>query len=571
MLIEKKQRKFLPKEFNFTSWNELEVIYQKLLDLSIQTLDDFKTFLLYKSELDAFIEENAAWRYIKMTIDTQNKEFSDAYTFFITEIQPKLSPFEDLLNKKLLTFQSFIEELSNDKGYSIYFRLCKIAVDLFREENIPIEAEINQLTQQYGAINGAQSIHYQGKDWTLQQASLFLKDKKEELRKEVFELISERRKKDRVALDDLMNQLIEKRHVLALNAGFENFREYKFVAMGRFDYSVKDCLDFHLSIQKHIVPLSREIQQKQANKLGKKLLKPWDTEVDPINEHPLKPFTDGKELFEKTKLLFGEMDTFFEECVALLGDLNHIDLESKKGKAPGGYNYPLYESGVPFIFMNAVGSQRDLTTMVHESGHAIHSILSHSLHLTGFKNLPSEIAEVASMSMELMSMDYWHVFYTNEKDLNRAKKEQLESIISVLPWIACVDEFQHWIYLHPKQTNEDRKNAWTEIQLKFSTGSVDWTEYEDIKSFAWQKQLHIFEVPFYYIEYGFAQLAALSIWKNFKENKEKTLQQYKDCLSLGYTKSLPELYQIAGVFFDFSENYVKELSQFLWKELKKLD
>ena len=247
----------------------------------------------------------------------------------------------------------------------------------------------------------------------------------------------------------------------------------------------------------------------------------------------------------------------------------HLDLESKKGKAPGGFNYPLYESGHPFIYMNAVGSFRDITTMVHEGGHAIHSVLSHPLELVEFKNLTSEIAELASMSMELISMDHWDVFFDNEEDLNRAKRDQLLDILSTLPWVACIDKFQHWIYTKPSHTVADRENYWLSLLNEFGSNTVDWTGYEDDRKNMWQKQLHLYEVPFYYIEYGMAQLGAIAIWKNFRENPEKTIQQYKDALSLGYTKSIGEIYETAGISFDFSSEYVKELASFIHQEINK--
>ncbi|MDG2485971.1 MAG: M3 family metallopeptidase, partial [Flavobacteriaceae bacterium] len=247
-----------------------------------------------------------------------------------------------------------------------------------------------------------------------------------------------------------------------------------------------------------------------------------------------------------------------------------LDLESKPGKSPGGYNYPLYEIGVPFIFMNAVGSQRDLVTMVHEGGHAIHSFLSRDLELTGFKSLPSEVAELASMSMELLSMEEWDKFYTNEEDFKRSKREQLETTLSLLPWIAQVDEFQHWLYVNHTHSVEERKEKWNSLSSEYGTGLVDYSGFEDIKSNAWQRQLHIFEVPFYYIEYGIAQLGALGVWKNSLEDKQSAISKYKAALKLAYTKTIPEIYSTAGIEFNFSEGHIKKLADFIQNELEKM-
>ena len=244
-----------------------------------------------------------------------------------------------------------------------------------------------------------------------------------------------------------------------------------------------------------------------------------------------------------------------------------LDLDSRKGKAPGGYNYPLYESNIPFIFMNATGNVRDLTTMVHEGGHAIHSFLSKDLELVYFKELTSEIAELASMSMELISMEHWDIFFDNKEELKRAKLEQIRGLITVLPWIATVDKFQHWIYTHPTHSVPDRIENWNKIARKFSSKIIDYETCEWYFTNSWQKQLHIFEVPFYYIEYGFAQLGAIAIWRNYKLNPEKTLNQYENALKLGYSVPISQVYETAGIKFDFSEKYIGELMEFVKKEL----
>ena len=267
--------------------------------------------------------------------------------------------------------------------------------------------------------------------------------------------------------------------------------------------------------------------------------------------------------------MFNNIDPYFSDCIDSMDQMGHLDLDSKKGKSPGGYNYPLYEIGVPFIFMNAVGSHRDLITMIHEGGHAIHSFLTRDLKLTSFKDVPSEVAELASMSMELLSIKNWDIFYSNKNDLNRAIREHLEDILKVLPWIAQIDAFQHWIYENPHHTSNERKQYWVKLCNRFGTGLTDWDGYEDVLYNSWQGQLHLFEVPFYYIEYGIAQLGAIGIWKNSKLDYNKAINDYKSALSLGYTKSIPEIYKTGGVSFDFSNKYIKELSDFVWSEIQK--
>jgi oligoendopeptidase F len=356
-----------------------------------------------------------------------------------------------------------------------------------------------------------------------------------------------------------------------LNAGFQNFRDYKFQALGRFDYLKEDCFDFHHAIKTHIVPLVKDIQAKKLALTGEAKFKPWNTEVDPEGKAPLKPFETGKEMLDGCVQMLGNLNPYFADCLKTMEEMGHLDLDSKAGKAPGGYNYPLYEIGVPFIFMNAVGAQRDLVTMIHEAGHAVHSFLSRELSLTGFKNLPSEVAELASMSMELLSMKEWGHFYSNGDDLNRAKREQLEGVLKVLPWIAQIDAFQHWVYEHPTHTVEDRHAHWSKLSKDFGTGLTDWSGYEDQIATSWQRQLHLFEVPFYYIEYGIAQLGALGVWMNSLTDFDKGLTAYQEALKLGYTKSIPEIYETAAVPFDFSSERLKSLADFIQIELKKLD
>jgi len=250
--------------------------------------------------------------------------------------------------------------------------------------------------------------------------------------------------------------------------------------------------------------------------------------------------------------------------------MGHLDLESRLGKAPGGFNYPLYETGVPFIFMNSVGSVRDLVTMVHEGGHAVHSFLSRDLELTSFKNLPSEVAELASMSMELLSMDHWNVFFEDEDELRRAKKEHLAKIIGILPWIATIDAFQHWVYQNPDHSPTERTENWLRISNGLSDNVTDWTGYEDIRKYQWQKQLHLYEVPFYYIEYAIAQLGAIAVWRNYRQDPEQALDRYEAALSLGYTETIGEIYRTAGIEFNFSQEYVRELMNFVWDEYVRL-
>lgn len=558
------QRRFLPDKLKVTSWEVLEPYFTQLLNRAIGSKTELEEWLKDRSELEAFVSEELAWRYVRMTCDTENKELEQAYLFFVTEIEPKISPLNDLLNKKMME-SSFINELDHDK-YFIYLRGVKKEIEIFREANVPIMAEIATESQKYGSIVGSMTVEIEGKELTLQQAANYLKSPDRARREEAFRKINEKRMAHAAELDDLFSRLVSLRHQVAVNAGFENFRDYMFAALGRFDYTPQDCYDFHEAIRQEVLPLVKQFHLTREKELGYQL-RPWDSEVDTQNREALEPFTSGADLLDKTIKCFRKVDDYFAWCIETMDNMNRLDLESRKGKAPGGYNYPMAETSVPFIFMNAASSTRDVETMVHEGGHAVHSFLSKDLELASFKNCPSEVAELASMSMELISYEGQDEFYPSPEDFNRAKEEHLEGIIKILPWIATIDKFQHWIYTHPNHSKEERKTYWLELSREFGTGVIDWSGLEDILAYTWQKQLHLYEVPFYYIEYGMAQLGALAVWRNYIQNKEKAVKQYKEALSLGYTKSIGDIYRTAGIEFNFSAPYIRELMAFVKTQL----
>jgi oligoendopeptidase F len=566
--IEKIKRAFLPQNFEITNWEALKPFFQLLVERPINSQSDLEQWLKDISELEAVVSEDACWRQIKMTCDTTDKKLEEAFTYFCMEIQPKLQPYADLLNKKLVNC-AFTKELDQSL-YHTYLRSVQKSIDLFREENIPIQAELSVLQQQYGAIAGKMTVEVNGTEYTLQQAAKFLESSDRELRKDVYTKIQERRKQDATSMHELYSTLIGKRHQIAVNTGFENYRDYKFKELGRFDYTKEDCFQFHEAVKLHVVPLVNDIYEHKRIQLGLDNLKPWDTEAEPEGTIPLKPFTDGKDLYEKSVKCFSALHPFFADCLRKMNELKHFDLESRKGKAPGGYNCPLAESGAPFIFMNAAGQMSDVTTMVHEGGHAVHSFLAHPLPLSAFKEYPMEIAEVASMAMELFSMNHWGAFFNNEADLKRAKLHQLERTITIFPWIAIIDKFQHWVYEHPQHSIEERTASWMSILNEFSTSAIDYKGLDQYREIGWQRQLHLFEVPFYYIEYGIAQLGAIGLWMQYKQNPEKALQHYMNALSLGGTKTLPELYAAAGLSFDLTPTYIKQLMDFVKTEMEQL-
>ena len=563
--IQKTPRHFVPKEFMVTDWQNLEPYFKDLLERNIDSKERLEKWLHDLSELEAVVSEDACWRQIKMTCDTKDKTLEAAFNFYCIELQPNIQPYADALNKKLVN-HPLTKELDT-KQYFTYLRSVRKSIELFREENIPLQSELAVMQQQFGVISAKMTVTINGEEYTLQQAAKFFHHSDRNLREEAYRKIQERRLQDTEPLNNLYSNLLEKRNKEAQNAGFENYRDYRFKELGRFDYTKQDCFDFHEAVKQHVMPLVNMIYQKKKEKLGLDILRPWDLEAEPAGTTALQPFTTAKELIDLSIECFSKLRPFFGDCLTKMNSIKHLDLESRMGKAPGGYNCPLAESGAPFIFMNAAGQMQDLITMVHEGGHAIHSFLAHPLPLTGFKEYPMEIAEVASMSMELFSMEHWEVFFSDADQLNRAREYQLERVITIFPWIAIVDKFQHWIYEHPVHSNEERTNEWNKILTEFSDTVVDYSGLENFRSNLWQKQLHLFEVPFYYIEYGIAQLGAIGMWKQFKLNKEEALNNYCNALSLGGTKTLPQLFETAGLKFDFSPNTIKELMDFVKQEM----
>lgn len=552
-----------------TSWSDVESRFEELLYRTLNDVESLRRWMQDRSALEAELQEDMGWRYIHHSCDTASEAKQAALNFFIQEIEPHLADYNDKLNRKALG-SPFLDQLRQEPGYAVYLRGMEKEVGLFRSENIPLFTEITTLANHYGQITGAMSVEVDGEERTFQQAALELKSTDRERRREVYLKINERRFESHEELNTLFQELLQLRHQVALNAGYANFRDYMFDALGRFDYTPQHCVDFHDSVEQHIVPLINAFEEERKAKLGYDTLKPWDLDVDPDLLPPLKPYSGQDDLIAKTEAIFQTLDPEYGRVIRNMREKGHFDLDSRIGKAPGGYNYPLYQSALPFIFMNSAGSMRDMITMMHEGGHAIHSWLSRNLELTGFKNTPSEIAEVASMAMELISMDGWDAFFANAEELKRARRYQLEKILSILPWIATVDAFQHWIYTHPNHTESERTDAWLSIYRRFSGNVIDRSDVAKYEPYGWHRQLHIFEVPFYYIEYGIAQLGAIGIWKNYKSSPHQTLEQYSAALAEGYMKPLPELYRMAGIAFDFSPGYIQELARFVKAELEAL-
>lgn len=564
----REQRKLVPQDFIIKDWESLKTYFETLLQRNPQTQEDLAAYLEEISELESVVDEEMAWRYIRMTCDTKDEKSAEAYEYFVRNIAPELSIYSNKLNQKVADHPLFSE--LDHSVYLTYTRSLQRQLELFREENVARFAEDRSLAQQFSGLIGAMSVEHEGENLTLQQAGKLLESHDRKLREDIWLKVQQRRIEDKEKLDEVLDKLIALRHSIGKEAGFISYTQYKFQELGRFDYSPEDTLAFHDAVERVVTPVYVQLMNERKERLGVERLRPWDLQVDVFGDAPLHPFNDAGELIGKTVQVLASLRPELGNILEMMDRKGFLDLESRMGKAPGGYNYPLAESGVPFIFMNATGTQDDVTTILHESGHAIHAFLTHDIKLNALKNTPSEVAELASMSMELLALDYYDLFYPAEEELKRAKKEQLLRSIIIFPWIATIDAFQQWIYDHPEHNKEERREKWLSLYYRFHGDAVDWEGYEEYQSIMWQKQLHIFEVPFYYIEYAIAQLGALAVWRNYKQNSGEGLNAYLEALKLGYKRPIPEIYEAANISFDFSASYMKDSIDFCLQEYSKL-
>lgn len=561
-------RQFVPANINLGSWKELNPLFEKLeeqLDTS-SSAENLEQVILNWEELSAAIAEEGSKRYIAMTCQTEDKDAEKAYLEFVEKIEPEEKECNFLLSKKL-TKHPQCKDLKNQR-YEVFLRDTALQVELFRSENVTLETEASKLGQKYQKIIGGLTVHFQGKEQTLIQMSRHLEGTERNHRQEAWELVANRRLDESEKIDSHIDDLAKLRNQMSENAGFSNYRDYAHKRLGRFDYSPDDCISFQNAIEEEMVPLLRELQDERIQELNINELKPWDTATDPKGRPPLEPFEKVSDLIECSQSIFNQVDGNLSNWFQTMQDLDLLDLANRKGKAPGGYQCSLDESRLPFIFMNSVGVQRDVETLLHEAGHAFHSMASQNEPLHSYRHAPIEFCEVASMAMELLGSEFLEEFY-NSEEARRARINHLEGIVFVFPWIATVDAFQHWLYLNPDHSIEDRDKAWSNLIDRFG-GNVDWTHYELAKAKLWHKQLHIFLHPFYYVEYGIAQLGALQVWANYKNNRSKALNDYKAALALGGSKPLPELFKRCNIQFDLSRDTVAPMADLLRKELKAL-
>ncbi|MGE4620252.1 MAG: M3 family oligoendopeptidase [Planctomycetota bacterium] len=562
-------RHFLKEDFKPKNLDSIQEVYQALLERDISDQESLENWCRDWSETDSSIAEEGARRFVQHTCYTDDPEITASYMEWIEKIQPGLKEISFNMDRKFIDSPA----LANlpEEEFGIWTKSVRNSVELFREQNIPLQTEEAKLEAKYDETIGAMSVEFDGETRTLPYMGRILEETDRGRREQAFRAIWDRVLQDEDKIQGIFDQQLDLRHQMATNAGFDDYRALRFRQLERFDYGPDECLQFHDSIESVILPLVKERQKKRQEMLGVETLRPWDSAVDPQGRPPLRPQESGTELIEGCRQIFAKVHPDLDHMFRILIDGELLDLNSRAGKAPGGYQCTYHEIRKPFIFMNAAGKQGDVETLLHEGGHAFHSIEAREHRFIANRGAPIEFCEVASMAMELLGSPYLDVFYNNPDQVVRARIEHLEGIISLFPWVAMIDSFQHWIYTNPGHSRDDRKAQWLATMDRFGTGQVDWSGLDEIRSHRWMRQSHLFGVPFYYVEYAIAQLGALQVWRNHREEPNSAIQRYREGLSLGNTRSLPELYAGAGIRFDFSKSNLEDLISMVREEINTLE
>ncbi|MBW8887934.1 MAG: M3 family oligoendopeptidase [Fibrobacteres bacterium] len=550
-------RSFIAADADLSAW---EGIKPYLEELNARPLPDRAALLKWirdYAELSDAVHEEGSRLYIGMTCFTQDSAKQKAYLDFVETVEPAMAPVIDELNKKAIAHPE-AKHLPKEE-YGQWLESLQISVELFTDSNIPLHTEISKLSQAYQKICGDMTVDWDGETKTLSQLAPYLQGNDRSIREKAWMKMAERRSREKQRLDDLFDELLTLRNQVARNLGLPDFVAYSFKANHRTDYTPQDCYAFQASVEKAVVPLFRKSLDYRREKLGLSALRPWDLSCDPLGRPPLNPFREASRLVEGVRTIFTRMDPELAGFYKTMTDNGLMDLENRIGKAPGGYQCSLNEVRLPFIFMNAVGMNEDVFTLLHESGHAFHLFYTRAMPLGFNRGAPMEFSEVASMSMERLGARYLDEFYS-EEERRRAIQTEDEEVFRLLPWVATVDAFQHWLYTHPGHTQSERKAAWLGLDARFGS-NLDWTGLEEFRAHAWHRQLHIFEVPFYYIEYGIAQLGALQVWLKSLKDEKQALADYKRGLSLGGTRRLRELFEGGGLKFDMREEAIRPLME----------
>ena len=555
-------------EFVNWSWVQIEPYFKDLLDRPLNATNVTR-WLADWTRLADLLEETFSRLSVATTVDTTDEEAERRYKNFLDEIYPSAEAMEQKLKEKILASGL------KPEGFEVPLRNMRAQADLFREANLPLLSTEIKLSMEYDKISGSQTVAWDGQEITIQQMRPVLQETERARREKAWRLAAERQLADRETLNTLWQDLLELRLKIAENADKPDYRAYKWQQLMRFDYSPEDCRLFHQAIEVAVVPAAERIYEKRRQRLGVETLRPWDLDVDPLGRSPLRPFTSVDELQSTVESIFQHVDPQLGHYFGIMRKEGLLDLDNRKGKAPGGYCTEFNVVRRPFIFMNSVGLHDDVQTLLHEGGHAFHVFETRNLLYNQQLEVAMEFAEVASMGMELLASPYLVKqqggFYS-QKEAARARIEHLEGAILFWPYMAVVDAFQHWVYENPAQASDPANcdTQWAQLWERFMCG-VDWSGLEQEMTTGWQRKLHIFQAPFYYVEYGLAQLGAMQVWRNALADQTAAVAAYRKALSLGGTVPLPQLFDAAGARFAFDVDTLGAAVELAESAIEKLE
>jgi oligoendopeptidase F len=556
-----------PDAFKEAVWEDVLPFYE---DLAARPLDvgNVEDWLADWSHFESLLSEASALASFAYTCDTSDPDREEAQLRFGTQISPKAQEQRVRLQERLVQLgymrpglETMVERFRNQ-------------MRIFNEANVPLSAELSRLTTEWSKLIGAMTVEWDGAEKTPSQLLPFLESRDRQVRERAFKLRAQPYigKRDEIAA--IFDRMYDLRQRTAKNAGFANYRDYVHKEKNRFDYAPEDCMRFHEAVEEAVLPAVERIHDRRRRQMKLDHLRPWDTSVDPDGRPALKPFADIATFIDRAANIFGQVDPDFRGYYETMVDAKLLDLENRKGKAPGAYSQTLPFRKQPLIFMNAVGVDDDVRTLLHESGHAFHSFEASRLPLLFQRHPGSEMAEVASMSMELLAwpfVDKKSGGYYTEDEERRSRAELLEGIVLFFPHCASVDAFQHWIYLNEAGRNADARDAkWLELRRRFEGDAIEWSGLDKERIARWYQQPHFFSSPFYYIEYGIAQLGALQVWRNSLSDQKEAVRKYRAALSLGATRPLPELFKAAGARLIFDSAGMRELITLVEEEVAKL-
>ena len=554
-----------PADLSRVTWDDLLPLYRELAERPVDR-SNVESWLADWSRLEEVLTEAGALAMIAYTCDTADPDKEAAHLRFSAEIFPRVEEQDVQLANRLLALGYTRPDLT------VVIERFRSASEIFREENIPLSQEVEEHSAQYQKITGGLTVDWDGVEKTLPELQPYLQSPDRAVRERAFRVNCAAYAARRDELAGIFDALYGLRVRMASNAGFPDYEAYAFKAKARFDYTPADCRRFHAAVEEVVAPAAERIMARRRAALGVDRLRPWDVGPDPRGRQPLQPFREVSEFISTSRRVFGRVSPRFGTQFQTMMDEGLLDLGSRKGKAPGGYCETLHYRGRPFIFMNAVGVLDDVSTLLHEAGHCFHAFEAHGTPLIWQRHPGLEMCELASMSMELLAFPYLDQAnggFFQPEEYARARVEHLEDVVVTLSHVASVDAFQSWIYTSGEGRDSDARDAaWLRIRSRFERG-IDWEGLERERMTRWYRQLHIFLYPFYYIEYGIAQIGALQVWRNSLRDQQDAVERYRQALALGNTRSLPELYRAAGVEFTFDTRVIGDLVALVEEELDR--